>query len=164
MNDPLPERDRLAMRANMLATRPEGNVEFHNQAVIESLEPIKEGVRVIGRLSSKKKTWEVERVIANVGYMPDDTLFAELQVHQCYASQGPMGLAAALLKQGGGDCLSFVPQGVNVLKTTEPGFFILGAKSYGRNSHFLLRTGFEQVREVFTLIMGKSDLDLYKGR
>lgn len=164
VNDPLPERDRLAQRANMLATRPEGNVEFRNQTVIETLEPINNGVRVTGRTGSKKTTWEVERVIANVGYGPDDDLYRELQVHQCYATQGPMGLAAALLKQAGGDCLAIPPQGANVLRTTEPGFFILGAKSYGRNAHFLLRTGFEQVREVFTLIAGKSDLDLYRSR
>ena len=50
------------------------------------------------------------------------------------------------------------------LRNPEANFFILGAKSYGRNSHFLLKTGFEQVREVFTLITGKPDLDLYKKR
>jgi thioredoxin reductase len=164
VNDPLPERDRLAQRANMLATRPEGNVEFRNQIVIESLEPIQGGVRVTGRAGSKKTTWEVERVIANVGYAPDDDLFRELQVHQCYATQGPMGLAAALLKQGGADCLAVAPQGASVLKTTEPGFFILGAKSYGRNSQFLMRKGFEQVREVFAFLTGKNGLDLYKNR
>jgi thioredoxin reductase len=164
MNDPLPERDRLAQRANMLATRPEGNVEFRNQTVIESLEPINGGVRVTARCGSKKMTWEVERVIANVGYAPDDQLFRELQVHQCYATEAPMALAAALLKHAGSDCTSIPPQGANTLRTTEPGFFVLGAKSYGRNSQFLLKTGFEQVREVFTLITGKNDLDLYKGR
>ncbi len=31
----------------------------------------------------------------------------------------------------------------------EPGFFILGAKSYGRNSQFLLRIGWQQVDDVF---------------
>lgn len=164
VGDPLPERDHLAMRANMLATRAEGNVEFHGQTVIESLEPIKDGVRVTARSSGRKKTWEVERVIAQVGYVPDIDLYRELQVHQCYASEGPMALAAALLKHAGGDCLTIPSQGANALKTTEPGFFVLGAKSYGRNSSFLLKTGFEQVREVFALIMGKADLDLYKGK
>ena len=49
-------------------------------------------------------------------------------------------------------------------KSPEPGFFLLGAKSYGRNSSFLLRVGFEQVRDAFTLIAGKAGLDLYKKR
>jgi len=86
-----------------------------------------------------------------------------LQVHECYASLGPMALAAALLKQGSSDCLAIPPQGANALRTPEPNFYILGAKSYGRNPHFLMRIGFEQIREVFTLIASKPDLNLYKG-
>jgi thioredoxin reductase len=164
--DPLKERDRLAVRANTLATRGEGNVEFHPQTVVQALEwagPDK-GFRVTARCAGKARTWEVERVIGNVGYTPDTGLSRELQVHECYASLGPMGLAAALLKHAGGDCLAIPAQGAAVLRNPEPNFFLLGAKSYGRNSRFLLRTGFEQVREVFTLIAGKSDLDLYKKR
>ena len=60
--------------------------------------------------------------------------------------------------------MSIPAQGPATLRNPEPNFYILGAKSYGRNSNFLLRTGFEQVREVFTLITGKADLDLYKKR
>ena len=77
------------------------------------------------------------------------------------SSQGPIGVAAALARQPGGDCLTTAPTGPAALKTTEPNFYVLGAKSYGRNSHFLMKNGFEQVREVFTVITGKSDLNLY---
>jgi hypothetical protein len=165
-NDPLKERDRLAARANNLATRGEGNVEFHPQASVEAVEWVgpDKGFQVTARLGGKAKTWEVERVIANVGYTPDAGLYRELQVHECYASLGPMALAASLLKHAGGDCLSIPPQGPAVLRNPEPNFYILGAKSYGRNSNFLLRTGFEQVRDVFALITGKGDLDLYRKR
>jgi hypothetical protein len=75
-----------------------------------------------------------------------------------------MNLAAALLKHAGGDCLTVTAQGPDSLKTPEPNFYIIGAKSFGRNSNFLVRTGFQQVRDVFTLITGKADLDLYKKR
>src|SRR5207253_288689 len=102
------------------------------------------------------------RLVANVGYAPDTTLYRELQVHECYASQGPMALAAALAKQAGGDCLTIAASGPASLRTTEPNFFVLGAKSYGRNSHFLMRAGFEQVRDVFAMIAGRPDLDLYR--
>src|SRR5204863_5861675 len=37
--DPLRERDQLALRANNLATRAEGNVRFLNQAMVEAVEP-----------------------------------------------------------------------------------------------------------------------------
>jgi hypothetical protein len=72
-----------------------------------------------------------------------------------------MRLAAALLSQGSADCLAVGGQGAEALLNPEPGFFILGSKSYGRNSSFLLRAGFEQVRDVFRLLEGRNDLDLY---
>jgi thioredoxin reductase len=165
-NDPLRERDRLAVRANTLATRPDGNVEFHSQSVVDTIEnagPDK-GWRVTARCAGKARTWEVEYVIANVGYRPDTQLYRELQVHACYASEGPMSLAAALSKQGAGDGLQVSSPGRELLRNPEPNFYILGAKSYGRHSNFLLRAGFEQVREVFSLITGKADLDLYRKR
>jgi hypothetical protein len=105
--------------------------------------------------------YQVDRILANVGYQPDRALYAELQIHECYASSGPMKLAAALLSQGSADCLSVGGQGAETLLNPEPGFFILGSKSYGRNSTFLLRAGFEQVRDAFRLIQGRNDLDLY---
>jgi thioredoxin reductase len=164
--DPLKERDRLAVRANTFATRTDGNVEFHPGTVIEAVESAgpDKGFRITARCGGKPRTWEADRVVANVGYTPDTDLYRELQVHECYASLGPMNLAAALSKVASADCLSIPAQGANTLRSPEPNFYVLGAKSYGRNSNFLMRTGFEQVREVFTLIMGKADLDLYKKR
>jgi thioredoxin reductase len=163
-NDPLRERDRLAVRANTLATRGEGNVEFHNQTVVQAIESHghDRGFKVTAHCAGRPRTWDVDRVIANVGYTPDTSLYRELQVHECYATLGPMTLAAALLKQHGADCLTMTNPGATALRNPEPNFFILGAKSYGRNSQFLLRHGFEQVREVFTLITGKPELNLYK--
>jgi hypothetical protein len=58
-----------------------------------------------------------------------------------------MKLAAALLASGGngGDCLAQVSSGPETLRNPEPGLFVLGMKSYGRGSAFLLRLGYEQV-------------------
>jgi thioredoxin reductase len=162
--DPLKERDRLAARANMLATRGEGNVEFHKQAAIDVIDTAgpDRGFRLTGRCAGKQCTWDVDRIVANVGYTPDTNLCRELQVHDCYATLGPMNVAAALLKQQHTDPLKINASGPAALRNPEPNFFILGAKSYGRNSQFLLRAGFDQVRDVFTLITGKPDLNLYK--
>ncbi|MFU8805601.1 MAG: flavoprotein, partial [Bradymonadaceae bacterium] len=86
----------------------------------------------------------------NVGYRPDTSIFQELQVHLCYASEGPMKLAATLLSaDGGGDCLAQTSGGVDTLMNPEPNFFVLGAKSYGRNSDFLLKLGLEQIDAIF---------------
>ncbi|MFP5289176.1 MAG: hypothetical protein ACLGI9_25800, partial [Thermoanaerobaculia bacterium] len=72
-----------------------------------------------------------------------------LQVHECYATCGPIKLSAALLGAAAGDCLAQTSHGAETLMNPEPGFFILGIKSYGRNSTFLLRVGWDQVSEVF---------------
>jgi len=164
-NDPLKERDRLAAKANNLAARGDGNIEFHGQSHIQSVEwkGQDRGFRVTARCAGKDQSWDIDRIVANVGYSPDTALYRELQVHECYASLGPMKLAAALQKQSSSDCLSMGAMGPATLVNPEPNFFVLGSKSYGRNSHFLLRTGFEQIREVFMLITGKPDLDLYKA-
>jgi thioredoxin reductase len=162
-NDPLRDRDRLAAKANTLATRGDGNVEFHAQSALESIESLgpDKGFRVTARCAGTTQTWDADKVIANVGYNPDAGVYRELQIHECYATLGPMNLAAALLKLAGGDCLTIPTQGAQTLKNPEPNYYIVGAKSYGRNSHFLLRNGFEQVREVFTLITGDARLNLY---
>lgn len=166
MGDPLRERDQLAVQANSLATRRDANVEFHNQVLIDRVHTAgaEQPFRVEAREGGKKIVWEVDRVIANVGYEPDVGLYRELQVHQCYASEGPMALAAALLKHSGADCLQVPGNGAAALKTTEPNFYILGSKSYGRGNNFLLRNGFEQIRDCFALITGKPDLDLYRKK
>ena len=88
----------------------------------------------------------------------DSNLVKTDQIHYCYASDGPMKLAASLLAAGGGggDCLQqkvshHIPDklkcdtnchkasGDETLMSPEPNVFILGMKSYGRGSAFLLR-------------------------
>ncbi len=95
------------------------------------------------------------------GFRPDSSLHRELQVHQCYASEGPMKLAAALLAGDSTDCLTIPESGPQTLTSPEPGFFLLGNKSYGRTPTFLLRTGHIQVRDVFRLLTEDPLLDLY---
>ena len=134
-NDVLKERDRLAAKANQLATRCDGNLEYHGGAQIDELVchgPDK-GFRVAGRIAGKATSWEVERVIANVGYRPDINLTAELRVSEPH-----------------GD-----------FRTDEPGYYILGAKSFGRSSEFLLKQGHDQIRQAFATVMNQHRLDLY---
>lgn len=164
--DRLKERDRLAVRANTLACRTDDNVEYHPQTIVDAIEFLGQdrGFRVTVKSEGKPKTWEVDRIIGNVGYSPDRQIYRELQVHECYATFGPMKLAAALLGRSDADCLTQCSHGPETLRTPEPNFFILGVKSHGRSAHFLLQVGFEQVRDVFSLITGKEDLDLHQRR
>ena len=162
-NDPLKERDRLAVRANNLATRADANVEFHAQSFAESIEPLGQdrGFRVTLRSAGKPRVLEVERIIGNVGYTPDRLLYRELQIHECYASFGPMKLATMLREQkASGKPVVYTEE---LLRNPEANYFILGAKSHGRYGDFFLKEGFEQVRAVFGLIMGEGELDLYRA-
>lgn len=170
-DDPLPARAHLAREGNRVAAGPPACCTAILGATVHSLSREQHRLRVGLRRLEMGSSLEsgnapepcvVDKVIANVGYRPTTDLYRELQVHQCYASEGPMALAAALL--GGntsGDCLEQAGQGPDALKTSEPGFFIIGHKSYGRRSDFLLRIGFEQVRDVFRLIEHDPVLDLY---
>jgi hypothetical protein len=53
-----------------------------------------------------------DALVACAGTKPDPSLLSECHVHLCYATEGPMKLAAALMAAGGGggDCLAQVGQ------------------------------------------------------
>jgi hypothetical protein len=159
--DRLTERDRLARAANALAA-DSGPIAHWPATAIERIESLAAAPGLKVTLSGRHEgAIEVDRIIANVGHRPDNRLYAELQVHECYASGGPMKLAAALMRTPSADCLNQTAQGPETLFNPEADFYILGAKSYGRNSRFLLSVGHEQIRELFSIIGDRIDLDLY---
>ncbi len=125
-NDPLKDRDKLAVRANNLATRCDGNLEHHAHAEVQELVTAgpDKGCRVVATVGGVKRTWEAERIIANVGYKPDAGLAGEL-------------------------------------RDTEPGYFVLGAKSKGRDGGFLMSEGHAQIRQAFAEITGNAKVNLY---
>ncbi len=134
-SDPLKERDKLAARANHLATRGEGNLEYHGQSIIESIETAgaDKGFSIQVQCAGKPVHYFVDRLIANVGYQPNRQLFQELAI-------------------------DLPDSDLPTLIQKEPNFFVLGAKSGGRNSRFLLKQGYDQIREIFNLIQKKKGL------
>ena len=159
-DDRLVERDQLARAANRLAAPQAGPIRHVPGTSIVAIQRSDDAftIRCAGRHAVPLL---VDRIIANVGFRPDNQIYSELQVHECYASGGPMKLAAALLEQSSADCLDQQAAGAAKLVTPEPNFYILGAKSYGRNSTFLMSAGLEQIREVFSIIGEREELDLY---
>ena len=156
-DDPLPERAALNAAAARLAAGASPAVTLRAGAVTEALRAAAGGDRIAVTLrNGAREEVEVDRILALNGGVGDHGLYRQLQVHECYATCGPMNLAAALLGEAGADgadCLTAVAHGPDTLRTPEPGFFILGAKSYGRSSRFLLTVGWRQVDDVFgTLI------------
>ena len=161
-DDPLPARAELTRRANELASS--GAIDWRSGHVVTIVEfgpPAKDPPfmrrMVVGLGDGCDVTFEGDQsfsaVYLDTGFRPDTTLFRELHVNLCYATEGLMRLAAKLL--GETDCLKAGGSDAELLKTPEPGFFILGSKSYGRNPHFLMRAGIEQVDSVFDLLIPK---------
>jgi len=152
-DDPLPERVALNRAAEDLRRGASPSVEILAGSVTEALEPSGERIVITLRNGGLERV-EVDRVLALNGGVGDHSIYRQLQVHECYATCGPMKLAAALLgAEGGGDCLEQTGHGPGTLVNPEPGFYILGAKSYGRNSQFLISIGWQQVDDVFASLL-----------
>ena len=155
-DDPLPERAALNAAAAQIAGGASNAIDVRTGAVTEALTG-RDG-RVVATLrNGGREEVEVDRILALNGGVGDASLYRQLQVHECYATSGPMKLAAALLGEAGarGDCLTQDAHGPETLVNPEPGFFILGSKSYGRNSQFLLRVGWQQVEDVMGMVAGE---------
>ena len=154
-DDALTGRAKLAATANAILEGSRRGFEVLGGYVVQSVAEERDGgddtrLRVALRRADGDVTEVVvDRIISLTGSVGDHTIYRQLQIHECYATSGPMSLAGALLGETSADCLVQASHGVDVLKSPEPNFYILGAKSYGRNNTFLLRTGYDQVTEVF---------------
>ncbi|MCA9245617.1 MAG: FAD-dependent oxidoreductase [Planctomycetales bacterium] len=161
-SDRLPQRDALAAQANELAAT-ETNT-FRNLVAPHIASMALEDDRLRVTLADEaRSTLVVDRILAQIGYMPHWGMCRELQLHLCYATVGPMRLAAALQEKASDDCLDQTASGPQTLFNPEANFYVLGAKSYGRNSQFLIATGHAQIRDLFSIIGDRHDLDLYQS-
>ena len=148
--DPLEERRRLGVGANDLLDGSPPEVDVRAGRVVDAITARRDGLTVTLRdRHGGTESVDVDRVVSLTGFVGDHSLYRQLQVHECYATAGPMKLAATLLGEASADCLVQTSHGIEVLKSPEPDFYLLGAKSYGRNNTFLLRVGYDQVDEVF---------------
>ena len=153
-DDPLPERRALYRRAREIARGGSAAVTHVGGAMVDGFEFNSATHRYRANLTigGLPRVEEADEVLVNAGFGPDDSIYRELQVHECYATRGPMKLAAALAGSKARDCLDTPVFGEEALRNPEPGFYILGHKSYGRSSNFLLETGYRQVADVIAAL------------
>ena len=94
-----------------------------------------------------------DRIVNATGFRPDLAMLSELRVDVDPVLQSARTLAP-MIDPNVHSCGSVPPHGAAELAHPEPGFYIVGAKSYGRAPTFLLATGYEQVRSVVAELAG----------
>jgi thioredoxin reductase len=96
------------------------------------------------RLFGEEHEQQFDRIVANVGYRGEYSWLEELPLERAATTD-------AVKTTGDWGVI-----------TTEPDFYVLGAKSRGRDSQFRIAQGHEQIRKVFAIIGDREGLNLYK--
>ncbi len=97
-------------------------------------------------------------VLSATGGKPQWDFVEGLRIQRCGETDAPVGVAKLLKEHKE---LDEIRWSGDSLMTTEPNYYVLGAKSFGLRNDFSLQIGFSQIRALFALIGGRSDLDLY---
>lgn len=155
------EQQRLAEEANRAAHSGVPYLAFRPDTTISAMDFDEDSEQFLVQFTQDATPARFDRIVANVGYRPDYTPYAGLQVARSPVTEGPAGLGdlpadAALADRAGRVALQ--PER---LLTTEPNFYILGAKSFGRDSRFRLSDGLRQIRDLFGILGDRPALDLY---
>lgn len=150
-NDELPARGQLGLRAKQAFDA--GAVSLLAPYAIERIERASDGMTVHGHQGGKAVQHTVDRIIVATGFRPNFEMFRELRVDLDTILEAPPRLAP-LIDPNLHSCGTVPPHGVEELSHPEPGFFVVGMKSYGRAPTFLMLTGYEQVRSIVADLAG----------
>ncbi|MFC7623194.1 FAD-dependent oxidoreductase [Microlunatus sp. GCM10028923] len=154
-DDGLPARGRLGTR--LKAAVESGKITLVRNATITRLAPTAIGpVLVEATTPDGSRNWQVDTIVNATGFRPDLELLREIRLDLDPAVEAPARLAP-LIDPNFHSCGTVPPHGEAVLSQPEPGFYLAGAKSYGRAPTFLLATGYEQVRSIATALAGDHD-------
>ena len=153
--DQLPDRARLG--TDLRSTVSAGAVEQVTGFSITALHVAHDGrtVAVVGRTPTGERTIEgIHNVAAATGFRPDLAMLSEIRLDLDAGLEAPRQLAP-LIDPAFHSCGTVPPHGWRELAhPDEPGFFVVGMKSYGRAPTFLITTGNEQVRSIAAHLAG----------
>lgn len=151
LEDKLAERGALGLAAQRAIET--GRLDVLSPFATERLERMGEALSLTARVAGRTQTLNVDRIIVATGSRPDLSLFRELRASLDPVVEAPLALAP-LIDPNLHSCGTVPPHGAAELAHPEPGFYIVGSKSYGRAPTFLMMTGYEQVRSVMAEIAG----------
>ncbi|HZA82904.1 MAG TPA: FAD-dependent oxidoreductase [Actinomycetes bacterium] len=156
--DELPARGQLA--TDLAALVDAGRVELVTGFRISAVESTSQRLRLVGDrflgddlALAHRLAVEADEVVAATGFRPDHTIAAELRL----ALEPALESAAALgplIDPNVHTCGTVPAHGIAELAHPEPGYVVVGMKSYGRAPTFLLATGYQQVRSVVAALAG----------
>jgi thioredoxin reductase len=149
--DELPARGALGARLKRLVQS--GRVELVSSFRTESMARTADG-RVA--LTAGDQQVIVDTVVNSTGFRPDHDMVGELRL-DLDPILGSTRALAPLIDPNQHSCGTVPPHGVDELAHPEPGYYAVGAKSYGRAPTFLLATGYEQARSVVAALAGDWD-------
>lgn len=151
LNDQLPARGDLGLAAK--AAIENGRVRLLAPFSAQSIQTAGDGLHVEALVDGQPEQIAVDRIIVATGLRPDLDMLREIRVDLDPAVEAPRKLAP-MIDPNLHSCGTVPPHGVVELTQPEPGFFIVGGKSYGRAPTFLMATGYEQVRSVVAELAG----------
>jgi hypothetical protein len=130
---------------------------------VESISKGSERRFLVTIAGGRDETIEFDEIISLNGFRPDWSFTRELQLDICPITDAPRPFSQYLLNRPSPNSVEYPAPGSEALITSEPNYYVLGSKSFGRMSGFLFQHGRRQIRDVFTIIGDRADLDLYAG-
>jgi len=151
--DGLPARGQLGQRLKQL--RDSGRLEVHTKFRIHELRSDNGRITAYAAADGdeRPRISGIEEIIVSTGARPDLTITRELRLRLDHWLESTEALAP-LIDPNEHSCGTVRPHGHRELSHPESGYYIVGAKSYGRAPTFLLATGYEQVRSVVAALAG----------
>ena len=149
--DELAARGALGTRLRRLVET--GLIEVHTEFLITGFEAADNTLTVQADTPSGVQQLSVDRLIPATGFRPELGMLSELRLELDPAVEAPRELGP-LIDPEFHSCGSVKPHGERTLAHPEPGFYIVGMKSYGRAPTFLMATGYEQVRSIAAALAG----------
>ncbi|GAA2584805.1 NAD(P)-binding domain-containing protein [Winogradskya consettensis] len=145
--DALPARGAIGTR--LRAHVDHGTITLLTGFGVQRLSPAGTSIEV----SDGHRTVTADRIVSATGFRPDHTMVSELRLDLDPIMSSTRRLAP-LIDPNEHTCGTVPPHGVDELTHPEPGYYAIGAKSYGRAPTFLLATGYEQARSVTAALTG----------
>ncbi|WP_066290476.1 NAD(P)-binding domain-containing protein [Bacillus sp. FJAT-29937] len=150
--DALAARGELGSRIHSLVD--DQKIKVITPFLIQMVKRFQEGITITGIQSGEERSLAgINEMIVNTGSRPDLTIINEIRL-SIDSSTESVNALAPLIDPNIHSCGTVRPHGEKELRQPDKGFYIVGAKSYGRAPTFLMATGYEQVRSVVANLSG----------